>query len=192
MDFIISDLHHSHSNIIRYEQRPFKNVIEMNEYISNNWNSVVTDRDRVFVLGDVMFSHNEKEVIEFLNSLNGKIIIVYGNHDKPLTKLFFQCRFRNSKEKIYIAPPIYEPKVIIGEEDGGKYEKVFLSHYPTFSWNGKYHGRKHFYGHVHTGDEWHDFRKLGIKNAYNVTVEILDYTPHTFRDVMEINDMVGK
>jgi calcineurin-like phosphoesterase family protein len=191
MDFIISDPHFNHGKIINYEQRPFDNAKHMNETIVTNWNNEVTDRDRVFVLGDVMFSRNSSEILEMLNKLNGKIIIILGNHDKPLTDLAKHGKvvFNQGKIRI-IRERILDTKVCITE--GMPYEKVVMSHYPIFSWNGKYHGRKHFYGHVHTGDEWKDFMKLNFKNAYNVSVELLGYTPRTFRDAIEINDMVRK
>lgn len=55
MIYFIADTHFYHENIIKYCNRPFKNSKQMNEYIVNKWNSVVTKDDIVYHLGDVGF-----------------------------------------------------------------------------------------------------------------------------------------
>ena len=51
--FYISDLHFGHDNIIKYDNRPFKNTKEMEEKIIENWNNTVDNDDTVYILGDV-------------------------------------------------------------------------------------------------------------------------------------------
>ena len=53
--FFISDLHFGHNNILKYENRPFKNVEEMDKALIRNWNAVVGKNDEVYVLGDVRY-----------------------------------------------------------------------------------------------------------------------------------------
>ena len=50
--FFTSDTHFNHANIIRFCNRPFKDVSHMNEAIISNWNRVVGPEDIVFHLGD--------------------------------------------------------------------------------------------------------------------------------------------
>lgn len=52
-DFFIADTHFESEDIIKMENRPFKSVNEMNDFIVSNWNNVVKENDRVFLLGDV-------------------------------------------------------------------------------------------------------------------------------------------
>ena len=47
-----SDTHFSHCNIIKYCNRPFKDVDEMNKILIQNWNNVVRPDDIVWHLGD--------------------------------------------------------------------------------------------------------------------------------------------
>ena len=50
-----ADFHLNHKNILRYTNRPFKNINEMNYVLIKNWNSRVKPEDTVFFLGDFAF-----------------------------------------------------------------------------------------------------------------------------------------
>lgn len=178
MEYVISDLHFSHANIMKYEKRPFKNVFDMDEQMTANWNKKVRKNDKVYVLGDVMFDYNIDNIVNQLKLLNGQKIIFLGNHDRELSRAYRNGAFFNPNGEIYVAPSDYEPKVDVN----GTYEKVFMSHYPHFSWNASHHGRKHYYGHVHS----HTVTEL--TNAYNVSADILDFTPQTFGKVIEMQN----
>jgi len=54
--FFTSDTHFSHSNIIKFCDRPFSDVNEMNTALINNWNKVVPEDGIVFHLGDFAWS----------------------------------------------------------------------------------------------------------------------------------------
>jgi calcineurin-like phosphoesterase family protein len=46
--YVTADTHFNHEKIMVYEDRPFSTVEDMNEYIIDRWNSVVTEEDRVW------------------------------------------------------------------------------------------------------------------------------------------------
>ena len=81
-----SDYHFSHANIIRYCNRPFETVEEMNEVIIRKHNERVKPEDTVFFLGDFIFKGGkeggEERYREFERKLNGKFIFIKGNHDR--------------------------------------------------------------------------------------------------------------
>lgn len=79
MIFFTSDLHLNHANVIKYCNRPFSSVEEMNEMLIKNWNEVVGPDDIVYCLGD--FTMASKPVADFTNRLNGTKYLVPGNHD---------------------------------------------------------------------------------------------------------------
>ena len=78
--FIISDTHFGHEQIIKYCGRPFKSTKEMDEMLIKNWNEVVSNNDTVLHLGDVGFGKKEY-VASIIKRLNGKKILIMGNHD---------------------------------------------------------------------------------------------------------------
>lgn len=78
--FILADTHFSHENIIRYEERPFKNASEMDQFMIRKWNETVSDNDLVLHLGDVGI-FRAKQAEEILKQLNGRKILILGNHD---------------------------------------------------------------------------------------------------------------
>lgn len=83
--------HFNHQNIIAYcpESRPFKTVAEMNEAIIQRWNSVVKEDDTVIHCGDFFMGQN-KEIEPILSKLNGKIILVRGNHDSKARREIYE------------------------------------------------------------------------------------------------------
>jgi calcineurin-like phosphoesterase family protein len=75
-----SDFHLGHANIISHSARPFANVDEMNEALVANHNAVVRDGDTVIHLGDFWWGH-PRELATWRDRLNGKQVLVPGNHD---------------------------------------------------------------------------------------------------------------
>ncbi len=75
-----SDFHFGHANIIRFCKRPYKDVIEMNEALVNNFNELVTKEDAVYLLGDLAMSF--QNTAKYIPRLNFKELhCIYGNHD---------------------------------------------------------------------------------------------------------------
>lgn len=79
-DYIISDLHLEHYNIIRYCNRPFKSSEEMDSILVENWNNTVKEDDVVIFLGDLTI--NRAGFKRHLRSLSGIKRLVKGNHDR--------------------------------------------------------------------------------------------------------------
>ena len=79
MIYFTSDPHYWHANIIKFCNRPFASVEEMNEAMIRNWNEVVTPEDTVYCLGD--FSMAFRPIEAYTPRLNGIKYLVPGNHD---------------------------------------------------------------------------------------------------------------
>lgn len=77
--YFIGCLHLGHESIAKH--RGFNNSYEHDETIINSWNSIITKRDLVFILGDVTME--KVEHYHQLDRLKGRKIVVLGNHDLP-------------------------------------------------------------------------------------------------------------
>ena len=53
--FFTSDLHFGHENAIRFDNRPFKSIEEMDTELIRRWNEKVGKGDLVYVLGDMIW-----------------------------------------------------------------------------------------------------------------------------------------
>lgn len=178
-NFYISDTHFGHFNIIKHCNRPFSTVEEMDEVMINNWNNVVTSKDTVYILGDVVFSKNNP--VDYLKKLNGKKIVIVGNHDYDISK----------NHKKYLESKLIDricDYLEITDNIDNQYYKIIMSHYPMVEWNGFFRGSIHLYGHIHNNIQNNAYKIMkNINNAYNVGADILDFTPKTLSEVIQYN-----
>lgn len=158
MIYVISDNHFNHANIINYCNRPFNSLEEMNAIMIKNWNSVVTENDKVIHLGD--FGFGDAEGLEKIcRQLNGHKMLIKGNHDNRKTNEWWRG---------------------IGFEDvldGGFIYKEFylLSHKPMFV-NEKT-PYVNLYGHIHQN-------KMEGEQYFNCCVEHHNYTPISLESIV--------
>lgn len=93
--FFISDLHLFHTNVIKYCNRPFSNIIDMNKHILDCWNNTISKDDTVYFLGDFALGECHKEDVyrEYSRLLNGNMYFLKGNHDQSYNNLtkYFTC-----------------------------------------------------------------------------------------------------
>lgn len=178
-----SDTHFGHTNIIRFCNRPFNSVKEMDETIINNWNSVVKPNDIVFHLGDFAFASNARWK-QLIQALNGHIYLIIGNHDEiryPGHQTFDLFEGVTSQ--------------LIVKIDG---QAIYLNHYPFLCYGGAWHKDAvwQLYGHVHSGPhcEGKDMSRLSVTfpYQYDVGVDNNNYIPVSWEQVKEtINKQVN-
>lgn len=82
-----SDPHIGHANIIKYCNRPFEDVEDMNRTLVANYNRVIGENDTVLWLGDAFFKGDQDHYREILASMHGHKILLLGNHDQGDTAM---------------------------------------------------------------------------------------------------------
>lgn len=85
--WFVSDTHFGHENILKFigddgnPIRPgFDNVRDMDDFMIDQWNSVIKSQDYVWHLGDFMLGQ-QQAAGEMCRTLNGHKRLVVGNHD---------------------------------------------------------------------------------------------------------------
>ena len=170
--YFTSDTHFCHNKDFCYEPRGFKTIEEMNEKIFNNWNSIVTDEDDIYHLGDVMLKDDTQGMM-YLENLKGKIHIIRGNHDTD-------TRVERYKQLDNIIEITYATII--------KYGKVhlYLCHYPTLTAN--YDDDKpwhknlvNLFGHTHQQENFYNNNPY----MYHVGVDSHNCKPIEIEEILE-------
>lgn len=171
MIYYTADLHLGNNNIIQHENRPYATVEEMDAGLIANWNSIVTNDDKVYVLGDFCFKGATK-AIEYLEQLNGHVHLIRGNHDHFMHQESFLMRMD------YMTPPVHNEGRMTFISDEGR--RVVLCHFPILHWEGKEEGWYHLYGHVHS---YRDCSAMA-ERSYNVGVDVRGFKPVTLDELI--------
>lgn len=172
--FFTSDTHFGHANIIKYCNRPFSDVEEMDRAMISRWNECVRPHDTVYHLGDFCFGGPEN-ADRYFRSLNGLIhvIAVPWHHDRSWLPRDLDNPDYVSKQGHSVWLHLCECLMRNYEYGDDKYPKsIHMSHYPLASWEAKFHGGWHLYGHVHNNP----FEALQGP-ALNVGVDVNDFRP---------------
>lgn len=136
--FFTSDTHFRHNNIIKYCDRPFTNVQEMDHILIQNWNKVVGKEDIVFHLGDFAFA-DKRKWRQITNFLNGEKYLIQGNHDRN-EDIPTEC-FVDIRDMMQVS--IYDTEL----ED---FSTFIMTHYPLATWAGINKGIFNLHGHIHS------------------------------------------
>lgn len=170
MDFVTSDTHWFHDNILTFESMTrfrgglYSKGYEMNAGMIDIWNSVVGKNDTVYHLGDACFGYGDtlKARLEWLlPQLNGHIVLVRGNHDPRAGDEVFKSFGHEIHE-------MYTKKV-------GK-QLIVMCHYPMVSWNKGHYGSIMMHGHCH--------------GAYQGPGRIMDVGWDVYGKPMKLQDLI--
>lgn len=183
--FFTSDLHFGHENVIRFDNRPFDTVEEMDEEMIKHWNAKVGKGDIVYVLGDFIWKATTNEAASIIRRLNGQIILIKGNHDRFL---------HNAAAKKALAGIKNYDDICVTLEDGTT-RRCILSHYFIPFYNGHRYQAIHLHGHSHFTEESAEEVRITTElnekgydlKIYNVGCMYWNYTPVTLDEILEKN-----
>lgn len=170
MIYFTSDLHLGHLAIINMQNRPFKDVNEMNKTLINNYNSCVKNNDVCYILGDISHHLEVEETNEIIKKLNGKKILIKGNHDKAYDEALF--------DGVY---DLFSTSLSIGN-----YNRLFvMMHYPMLSWSRANAGSIHLHGHIHSDGSYNAKNRDKHILRYDVGVDANNYYPVSVAQVFD-------
>lgn len=173
--FLISDTHFGHTNTWQKftlpdgsPLRPFTSTEEMDETMVDNWNRVVRPQDTVYHLGDVVIARRNLETVK---RLNGRKILIRGNHDIFKDKDYYEAGFEQ----------IHGVRVFV--------DKFILSHIPLHPDCVGERFKRNVHGHLHGNRIMTKYEAGGWSQDIpdprylSVCVEQINFTPISFDEV---------
>ncbi|MFX1258719.1 MAG: metallophosphoesterase [Promethearchaeota archaeon] len=157
MIWFTADFHLSHKNIIKYCNRPFDGVEEMNNVILRNLKNMVKPGDTLYFLGDLTFD-SEVARIFFEKFKKIQIHFIIGNHDS-------QKVIKLATDFCASVSQIKDIKI-----EG---QAITLCHYAMRVWNRSHFNSWQLYGHSHG-------RVEPIGKQYDVGVDNNNFLPVSF------------
>lgn len=177
--FFCADHHFWHHNILTFKTENgiiardgFKDIEDMNEFIVEQHNAVVSPDDKVYFVGDVVM-RNTAKWFEPLSRMNGNKILIKGNHDTAKLNIYqrYFKDFRSSHMlKAFVAKDIFY--------------KVHITHIPIHPESvGK---GFNVHGHIH----WRD---IPDERYINVGMEHLEqYRPIEWEEILNYVKTITK
>jgi len=157
----ISDLHLGHKRIMQFSPMHRKEVGGSHDrWLIDCIKSVVTKRDRLYILGDVILSKSVS--LDALKEIPGDKILVRGNHDDRFNASDFLSVFVD----------------VLGIT---KYKGFWISHAPVHP--NELRGCKNIHGHVHTNSIRDHYHQLDDRYI-NVCVEALEGVPIGMQEII--------
>ena len=161
--YYTADLHFNHTFVAK--TRAFQDDTDHDEDLIERFNSVLTKRDHLWILGDV-FNGSITEGLKQVERLNGVKHLVIGNHDAPWPE---NRRAHNAQRRFL---EVFETVQLHAQHRIGEH-RVNLSHLPYkgdhkdtdryTQWRLPDEGLPLLHGHVHQAwARWHNQINVGV------------------------------
>lgn len=169
MHWFTADLHLGHEGAIRYCNRPFSTVDEMDTTIIDNINVATVPGDTLCILGDFTLRCHESIVQAYRDRINCRqIIFCRGNHDaKHADRVFGHA---HDIKRIAVGENKWTPR--------HERQPIILCHYAMRTWQGSARGSWQLHGHSH-GNLPADYHLQQM----DVGVDTNEFQPYSMTDV---------
>lgn len=165
MVWFTSDLHLGHEAIIRMQNRPFRNVEEMDNALIHHLNECVRPNDKLYILGDISHHLTPEESNALIKRIHGKKYLILGNHD--VTGDPEACRYDTG---LFEWVDFYRKINVNGLT-------LVLMHYPMMTWPKARAGSVMLHGHIHAGPGYNSANKEAEIRRFDVGVDANNYYP---------------
>jgi calcineurin-like phosphoesterase family protein len=157
MYWFTADEHYGHANIIKYCNRPFKSVEEMDLHIMFLHNEMVGKNDVVIHAGDFCWCNNMRDMkSKYLQHLNGTHVFIRGSHDHWMPDSW-HWMWTKTIEGVY----------------------VVVCHYAMRVWPRSHYGSIQLYAHSHN-------RLESIGKQHDIGVDGNNFYPYPWKQIVEI------
>ena len=195
VDFVTSDLHLNHQNIIEYcrddeFETSQSGLDDMNWHLLSEWNRNVDPDDTVVFVGDFAWFIDENPVTQrkvdnLWDTLNGEKIFVRGDHDhivpSTVDDVVYSAEIRHEDRSYFVSHfPGDTPDSFPGRGMPEEFQEKLPDGFPD-QWDGwRIHGHHH--------NNWPEEYPLSNpeRKTINCSVELTDYRPLSITEVDQI------
>jgi len=186
--YFTSDWHVGHEKVLHFDQRPFSTLTEMHETLIKRFNRLVPKHGITYFLGDMGLT-SVNTLKDIINELNGKKILVLGNHDGKIQSMYnagfdfvtYKAQLAYGKVIITLShcplTGVFREDVtgMRGATEGECWHKEtkfkHMFSFPDF-------GQKHLHGHTHCSSI--NGKEIYTHNQVDVGVPAHNYYPVSF------------
>jgi calcineurin-like phosphoesterase family protein len=202
--WIISDTHFGHKTILEFEpsrdtKMKLDGFTDHTEWLIHNWNKTVSSDDLVLHLGDFAFNN----IQEIAPKLNGRKILILGNHDRSGTQTYNDFEFvlrgmyLESNNKYFHSESNDALFSCLVKKFNGI--NILFSHYPCTIEEYRFTNEKinpridelisiyegfgcyiNVHGHTHSNN----YESNGLVNFKNVSFENIGFKPIRIKDLL--------
>ena len=176
MFYFTSDLHFGSEDTIKFDKRPFKNHKVFKAKILKIWNTLLSNEDTLYVIGDLVDYHEETKdkvlkELKVVKKINAKVKLILGNNEERIVDNLFNGDFEVFRRYC----------IELGFEDVRKEEEIHINMIPfNLVHKPKHHkdGMLNLFGHSH--------KALGLYKPYgfNIGCDLNNYEPYSEDDIM--------
>ena len=204
MIYFTSDIHLGQVRALEVlTNRKFQTLDEMNEKLIDEYNCTVPKDAFVIILGDLIMGKKYDNVPKFLPQLNGRKILIRGNHDLAFDDI--RPGKQEAAEKLYLDNGILKlydgcvslEQVLIDNNEPIPYDVSFikLSHFPFKGIPDHVKDRDYEIKYEHLcvnddGESWlfhghqHSLISMSRERMYDVGVDSHNYKPVSLDDIV--------
>jgi calcineurin-like phosphoesterase family protein len=146
----------------------------MDKVLMERWNVVVPADGLVVHVGDFMMNRHVNRIEKARKLLNGKIVLVRGNHDPEDPDVF-----KHMDPLAGIFDAVCDLLYLSVRESRKRYRSIMVSHFAMRVWHKSHFNEWHVYGHSHG-----TLPPQG--KSYDVGVDNNDYAPVSYADLRDI------
>ena len=152
-----SDEHYDHDKVIKYSNRPFDSIEDMDRCLIANHNNIVKDQDVTIHAGDFCWLNKKEDVYKkYVSKLKGNHVMLVGSHDHWLPSS---------------AHYVWRKRI-----DGNL---IVVCHYAMRTWECSHYNSWQLYGHSHGN-------LPPIGKQHDIGVDNNNYCPVSFIQVATI------
>lgn len=196
MIFFTSDWHLGWESTLVYDERPFQTPEEQNQDLVKRFNNMVKPEDTTYFLGDM---GKPKDLLEVLPQLNGKKILIRGNHDKGMQSCMnlgfdLVLEFASFTLGSTTVTLSHYPLKDIHREDTEDGKSVcWHGDYKHQAWSQTGRAQVHLHGHIHSPSFKNNSKPIQIERTgenflvqIDVGVKAWKYAPFSLKQLESI------